>query len=185
MPGREGAGTSSGDSAGGSALRPARVALRRPPANLGGGVIPGKKGIPYGIEAIGRLRKEFPIQLTIIGDAGSDSESRLEKTRILDAVNRYEMEGYTRLLGFQTYQAMLRESYTHHIFLQPSITASNGDTKGGAPVSIIEMLATGMPVVSTRHCDIPEVMGEGLHEVLAPERDAEALADILRRLILP
>jgi colanic acid/amylovoran biosynthesis glycosyltransferase len=77
---------------------------------------------------------------------------------------------------------MLDETYRHHIFLQPSVTASDGDTEGGAPVSIIEMMATGMPVVSTRHCDIPEVLGPELSDLLAPERDSAALADIIQSL---
>jgi colanic acid/amylovoran biosynthesis glycosyltransferase len=56
------------------------------------------------------------------------------------------------------------------------VTASNGDTEGGAPVSIIEMAASGMPIVSTTHCDIPEVVIDGETGFLAPERDSTALA---------
>ena len=64
------------------------------------------------------------------------------------------------------------------------MTAQDGDTEGGAPVCITEMLATGMPVVSTTHCDIPEVLGSDLHHLLAPERDVEALVACLNTLIL-
>jgi colanic acid/amylovoran biosynthesis glycosyltransferase len=75
---------------------------------------------------------------------------------------------------------LLEEAYRHHVFLSPSVTASDGDTEGGAPIALIEMAATGMPVVSTRHADIPEVLGDGL---LAPERDVDGLVACLRQLI--
>jgi colanic acid/amylovoran biosynthesis glycosyltransferase len=42
-------------------------------------------------------------------------------------------------------------------------------------VSIIEMAASGMPVVATTHCDIPEVLGETNRALLSPEGDVDAL----------
>jgi len=142
-----------------------------------------KKGIPYAIEALGQVHRRSSVALTIIGDAGDDAESQVEKRRILAAIDRSGLSANTVLLGYQPHEILLREAYLHHIFLQPSITASNGDTEGGAPVSIIEMLATGMPVISTEHCDIPEVMGRGLHALLAKERDVTGLVNIIQDLM--
>ena len=88
---------------------------------------------------------------------------------------------YNRL--YQSHQTMLKESYNHHLFLQPSVTANDGDTEGGAPVAIIEMLATGMPVVATTHCDIPEVTGPAFAHLLAPERNAAKLAACIQSLL--
>ena len=42
-------------------------------------------------------------------------------------------------------------------------------------MSLIEMVATGIPVVSSLHCDIPEVVLQGVTGWLAPERDVEGL----------
>jgi colanic acid/amylovoran biosynthesis glycosyltransferase len=143
-----------------------------------------KKGIPFAVEALGVLHKEVPIALTIIGDAGNDDlPSQREKVKILQSIKQAGLEKVSRLLGYQPHSLMLQEAYKHHIFLQPSITAANGDTEGGAPVTIIEMLATGMIVVSTWHCDIPEVMGKDLHHLLAPERDTASLVRVLRSLV--
>ena len=75
------------------------------------------------------------------------------------------------------------EAYKHHLFLSPSVTASDGDTEGGAPVSLIEMSASGMMVVSTTHCDIPEVILHKSTGLLAPERNVEMLVDHLKWLI--
>ena len=55
--------------------------------------------------------------------------------------------------------------------------------KGGAPVSIIEMAATGMPIVSTNHCDIPEVILDGVTGLLAEERDVSGLVTHLQHLV--
>lgn len=142
-----------------------------------------KKGIPDAIEALAIIARKVPVALTIIGDAGKDSDSQQEKIRILDALESSGLKKQTRLLGYQTHQAMLQEAYDHHLFLQPSITAEDGDTEGGAPVSIIEMLASGMPVVATTHCDIPEVVGPAFAQLLAPERDVTKLAACIQILL--
>ena len=134
-----------------------------------------KKGIPDAVEALSMLYKGIPFELTIIGDAGADASDQLEKQRILDMLNNYGLMGRTRLLGYQPHSVLLAEAYQHHIFLSPSLTASDGDTEGGAPVSLIEMVASGLPVVSTAHCDIPEVIQHGATGLLAAERDVHTL----------
>jgi len=45
------------------------------------------------------------------------------------------------------------------------------------------MAATGMPIVSTRHCDIPSVVIDGETGFLAAERDVDGLVEHLRRLV--
>jgi len=75
----------------------------------------------------------------------------------------------------------MREALGHHIFISPSVTASDGDTEGGAPVSIVQMAASGMPIVATRHCDIPNVLPKNAE--LADERDVAGLVSRLRGLI--
>lgn len=142
-----------------------------------------KKGIPVAITSLGTLKSHYDIELTVIGDAGADARSQREKTRILEALNKSGLEQRTRMMGFQSHKVLLDEAYRHHLFLQPSITASDGDTEGGAPVSIIEMLATGMMVVSTTHCDIPDVMGPRLQYLLAPEGDVKLLAQKLQAAV--
>jgi len=66
--------------------------------------------------------------------------------------------------------------------LAPSVQASNGDNEGGAPVVVIEALAAGIPVVGSRHCDIPNIVQHGRTGLLSEERDIEDLARNLSRL---
>lgn len=141
-----------------------------------------KKGIPDGLDALGRLHKEIPIEITIVGDASHDPDSIREKRSILEAIDRNHLKGQTRLLGFQPYSVLLREAYAHHIFLSPNHTAIDGDTEGGAPVSLIDMAATGMPIVSTLHCDIPEIIRPGITGLLVEERDIDGLSNSIRWL---
>jgi colanic acid/amylovoran biosynthesis glycosyltransferase len=45
------------------------------------------------------------------------------------------------------------------------------------------MSAYGMPIVSTFHCDIPEVVVDGVSGFLVPEKDTDALAERLEHLV--
>lgn len=131
-----------------------------------------KKGIPYALEALGHFQLTAPVEITLIGDAVNDRSSETEKVKILNAISRYRLTNKIRLLGFQPYNVVLNEAYNHHVFLAPSVTAEDGDTEGGAPVTIIEMAATGMPIISTKHCDIPEIISHRITGLLSEERDA-------------
>jgi colanic acid/amylovoran biosynthesis glycosyltransferase len=142
-----------------------------------------KKGIPYAIEALGRIAKTIPLEVTIIGDANQEPRSQAEKDNILAAIQNCHVGSKVRLLGYQPHTVLLEQAYQHHIFVSPSVTAADGDTEGGAPVTILEMAATGLPVISSRHCDIPEIIQDGVTGFLAPERDVDALCAALRRLI--
>ena len=135
-----------------------------------------KKGLPYAIEALGLLSETVNLEATIIGGASDSPDSRAEERRILDAIEQAGLRDRITMLGYQPATRLMSEARVHHVFLSPSVTASNGDTEGGAPVSIIEMAASGMPIVSTTHCDIPEVVIDGETGFLAPERDSTALA---------
>jgi len=73
----------------------------------------------------------------------------------------------------------MRRSYDHHLFLAPSVTAGDGDTEGGAPVSLIQMAATGILVVASDHCDIPEVVRHGQTGFLCREGNLESLQEQL------
>jgi colanic acid/amylovoran biosynthesis glycosyltransferase len=143
-----------------------------------------KKGIPYALEALGLFHKSFPdIEITVVGDAGSSDRDQREKRKILDQLQLSGLSDKTRFLGFQSHERLLQEFYSHQIFLSPSVTAFDGDTEGGAPVTIIEAAASGMPVVSTTHCDIPFVLAEANRPYLVPERDVSALSRAIGALV--
>ena len=87
------------------------------------------------------------------------------------------------MLGFQSHAQLLNEARNHHVFMQPSVTAKSGDTEGGAPVCLIEMLASGMICIGSTHCDIPEIIKPGETGFLADERDINGLVQNLMVVI--
>lgn len=142
-----------------------------------------KKGIPNAIAALADFQKMVPLKITVIGDARSDPKLLQEKQRINDTIDRGGLRSHVEMLGYQPYQRVIDEAYRHHVFVSPSITAANGDSEGGAPVTIIEMAASGMPVVSTRHCDIPEVLSSAGAHLLAKENDVGEIVARLQWLV--
>jgi colanic acid/amylovoran biosynthesis glycosyltransferase len=146
-----------------------------------------KKGLPFAVEAFGRLQNNHPsleLRLTVIGDSSGNTQEERQKNMILETIRKYRLSETVRMVGYQPYTVFIEELYRHHIFLSPSICSADGDTEGGVPVSIIEASASGMPVVSTMHCDIPEVIIDGESGYLAPEKDVDGLVQALELLVL-
>jgi glycosyltransferase involved in cell wall biosynthesis len=67
-------------------------------------------------------------------------------------------------------------------FVQHSVEAESGDCEG-TPVGILEAGASGLPVISTRHGGIPEVVVEGETGLLVDEKDVPGMAAHMIRLI--
>ncbi len=65
------------------------------------------------------------------------------------------------------------------LLVAPSKVARSGD-KEGTPTVILEAMASGLPVIATRHAGIPEMVGDGREGLLVPEGDAAALARAIR-----
>lgn len=157
---------------------------------LAAGRFTEKKGLLYVVEAFAKLvGKNVNTRLTVIGDAASSGdpgyveESQSTKQLIMNAIKNSGIADKITLLGLQPYDVLVKEYYDHHVFLSPSVQAESGDNEGGAPVTLIEAGASGMPVISTRHCDIPEVIQDGVTGMLAPERNSDALAECLLTLV--
>ena len=53
----------------------------------------------------------------------------------------------------------------------------------GTPLAVLEAMATGLPVVSTYHAGIPDVVAHGERGLLSAEYDIDAMADHLVQLI--
>jgi len=68
------------------------------------------------------------------------------------------------------------------IFVQHSVTDENGN-KEGTPVSVMEANAAGIPVVSTLHAGIPDVIINGEGGLLSEEFDTDAMAENITLLL--
>lgn len=134
-----------------------------------------KKGIKYGLEAVAKLKDEYNIEYNIVGDGElrDEIEQKIEELGLQEEVN---------LHGYVEYSKMREMMYENHILLAPSVTAESGD-KEGAPMVIIEGQATGMPIISTRHSGIPEIVKQGESAYLAKEKNSEELAEKLEKML--
>ena len=66
-------------------------------------------------------------------------------------------------------------------FVQHSVIASSGDREG-TPVAVLEAMASGLPVVATRHGGIADVVTEEETGALVQEYDVENMAAAMTRL---
>lgn len=137
-----------------------------------------KKGIEYGIRAVSIVCQRHPewfIQYDIVGEGPL-------RTELEPQIRQLGANEKIRLLGAKTSNELRRLMIQFHIFLLPSVTAQNGDQEG-IPVSLMEAMATGKPILSTVHSGIPELVLDGKSGFLVPERDVDALAEKLEYLI--
>jgi len=134
-----------------------------------------KKGLEYAIRAVAQVvQGGARLRYRIIG--GGPLEPSLRRL-----INELGLAGTVELLGPQTSDVVTQAMGRADIFILPSVTAASGDQEG-TPVSLMEAEAAGVPVVSTRHSAIPELVLDGESGFLAEERDVAGLAESLRRL---
>jgi colanic acid/amylovoran biosynthesis glycosyltransferase len=151
-------------------------AAARPFRILSIGRMVPKKGLEYGLMAVAALAREEPgIEYLIIGDGPRRNE-------IEGMVASLGLENVVRLAGWKTRPEIVDAMGSADVLLAPSVTAESGDAEG-TPVAIMEALAAGLPVVSSLHAGIPEVVQEGRSGFLVPERDVPGLIAALRRLV--
>jgi len=101
---------------------------------------------------------------------------RTARNELRQIAAQERIEDHVRFEGFLLHEELIDAYLDHHVLLSPSVRAANRDNEGGAPVTLIEASATGMPIVSTWHCDIPEVVQHRDTGLLAEEGDVEPLA---------
>ncbi len=136
-----------------------------------------KKGLIIALQALRQARRAYTdFEFRIIGDGPLKPEIEQE-------IRNHGMSAYVRLLGFLNYNDYLEQMRDGDIFLHPSITAADGDSEGGAPTTILEAQALGLPVLSTRHADIPDVVVPGVSALLSAEQDIQGLAANIMRLL--
>jgi glycosyltransferase involved in cell wall biosynthesis len=96
-----------------------------------------------------------------------------------------ERLGVSSLLTFRgaaSHGALLERlaSKSYDFAVLPSVTAADGD-KEGIPVFLMEAMAAGLPVISTKNGGIEELLRDGAG-ILIEERDVDGLADAMLTL---
>jgi colanic acid/amylovoran biosynthesis glycosyltransferase len=142
--------------------------ISRKPIALFVGRLTEKKGCEYLIEAMAHVQEHKPeIELVLIGDGPLRAN--------LEALAAKKLKRF-QFLGVQPSPVVRDWMNCASLLIAPSITALQGDSEG-LPNVVLEAQAMGLPVVSTVHAGIPEAVIHGETGFLAPERDAESLAN--------
>ena len=135
-----------------------------------------KKGIEYAIRGVAQALQQYPkLEYTIIGEGvlRPDFERLIRSLGVEDSI---------KLIGKRSQSELIEVLAETHLFIAPSVTAANGNQD--APVNVLkEAMAMGLPVISTLHGGIPELVEDGVSGYLVPERDADAIAARLIDLV--
>ena len=135
-----------------------------------------KKGLRTALTAFAEFRRDFPkATFTIAGEG----PMRQELAQLVAELGLGEAVTFPGFLN----QAQLNALYASaHVFLHPSELTEKQDQEG-VPNSMLEAMATGLPVAATLHGGIPEAVCDGASGFLVPERNAPALAAALRKMV--
>jgi colanic acid/amylovoran biosynthesis glycosyltransferase len=128
------------------------------------------KGIDDAIRAVAKLSIDY--EYIVAGDGPLRSA--------LEGVGRASGAS-VRFVGAVRQEEVAKLLASADVYLAPSVTTGDGDIEG-IPVSIMEAMAAGLPVVSTRHSAIPELVADGVSGFLAAEHDISGIAGHLTTL---
>ncbi len=157
------------------------AAVRTPPENGAWRLVQAcrlipKKGLFTTLEALRLVVPHFPhLQFSVCG-SGPLKDSFLAQR---DALG---LQANVHILGWMDQPSLLREFQRAHLFLHPSELTDLADQEG-IPNSMLEAMATGLPVVATHHGGIPEAVTSGHDGLLVPERSPRELADAILALL--
>ncbi|MEP6809350.1 MAG: glycosyltransferase [Chthoniobacterales bacterium] len=136
---------------------------------LQAGRLISKKGIETTLRAFAQFVAHHPqARLTIAGE-GPMRAALGQLASDLQIASRVNFTGF---ISQSQLNALFQQS---HLFLHPSETGPDGNQEG-VPNSMLEAMASGLPVFATNHGGIPEAIENGISGILVAERDADALA---------
>lgn len=147
-----------------------------PPHFLAVGRFVEKKAPHITVKAFARVAKDRPeARLTMVGDG-----DLLEQCQQL--VREHGLEAQVDLCGKRTPVEIATLLQRSRAFVQHSVVTASNDREG-TPVAILESMAAGVPVISTRHGDIVELVKHNERGLLCDEGDVEEMAANMLQLI--
>lgn len=146
------------------------------PLLLSVGRLMEKKGFSYLIAACRRLKDQgYDFICHIVG------EGPLRQT-LETQITQLGLESTITLCGAMPREAVIDKYRQATLFVLPCVTAQDGD-RDGIPNVLAEAMAMRLPVVTTRHSGIPELVKDKVSGLLVSPNDEDVLAEALARLL--
>lgn len=162
-------------------LRKFPFRLCKPPKNTKitfisiGRLVP-KKGMDVLVKAFVKVHRRFPdTRMIIIGDG--PLHSKLKRL-----IRKYGLKSSVRLIGRLSHRGVRKMLRRAHIFVLASKTAKDGDQEG-IPNSLVEAMASGLPVISTNHSGIPELVRHNKTGLVAKQGNVKDLAKKMKKML--
>lgn len=133
------------------------------------GLLNRDKGFYDLLEAIAPLCEEFPSLMLVCGGKGNQDE-------VLERIRRLRLESHVNLLGWVSGQSKDGWLSRASFFVLPSYVE-------GMPMGILEAMAWGLPVISTKTGCMPDVIEHRREGLLIEPGDIGGLRDAMRKLL--
>lgn len=157
-------------------LFPLVTALRDPTRILAIGRLDHIKGFCHLIDACAILRdKGIAFACDVVGSGPLEAALTAQ-------IRAHRLDAQVHLLGARRQEEIRQFLHRAAIFALPSVVTPAGD-RDGIPVALMEAMASGLPVVSTRVSGIPELVEDGITGLLAEPAHAASLAACIERLL--
>lgn len=131
-----------------------------------------EKGLTYLIKALTIVIKEHflkDINLKLIGDGP-------QLPFLMKMVRKFNLNKYVRFLGSRSRKEIANILARSSIFVFPSL-------REGMPLSVLEAMSCGLPVIGSRVVGLKNLVVDGYNGLLVPPKDPKSLADAITLLI--
>ncbi len=131
------------------------------------------KGFAVLLRASRRLLDEgFPHKVMIYGDGP-------ERNRLMQLIETMSLDGTVELMGYVSPANIRAALLGSDIFVLPSVLHPS-EKMEGTPVSLMEAMAVGIPVIATNIGGVPELVEHGVHGYLCQPNDPVSLSEAIR-----
>ena len=131
-----------------------------------------EKGIYELLEAFEQLHREFPSLKLIIAGNGPEEDG------IAAFVKDRGLESEVNLVGYVRDEEKVRTFLRSDMFVFPTYYGE------GCPVSLLEAMAAGLPVVTTSAGGIPHIVNDGENGIILESVTVDSVRDAMRRLLI-
>jgi len=134
-----------------------------------------KKVLHLFLDAIAQLKNkigDFSIDIVGAGPMQAAYEQLIAKN---------DLQPFIKWRGMLPHEQIIGMMKDNDFLVHPSLTATDGDSEGGAPTIVIEAQAVGLPIITSTHADIPFIMG--YHDFLAKENDLSSLVEAIEKIV--